>query len=75
MIERKTFARTTLWQCTETKEVNEHYTGITLQSMDRKSLTINDPDINGYKKMLCIETANAFIDEQCLDPGKRILWG
>jgi len=33
-----------------------------------KSLTIGDLDNNGYKKMLCIETANAFNDERLLKP-------
>jgi glucose-6-phosphate 1-epimerase len=34
-----------------------------------KSLTMADLDDKGYKKMLCIETANAFDDERILSPG------
>ena len=35
-----------------------------------KSLTMADLDDNGYKTMLCIETANAFNDERSLVPGE-----
>ncbi len=35
-----------------------------------KSLTMTDLDNNGYKNMLCIETANAFKDERSLAPGE-----
>ncbi len=35
-----------------------------------KSASISDLDTIGYKKMLCIETANAFNDERRIEPGE-----
>lgn len=35
-----------------------------------KSSKICDLDNNGYKKMLCIETANAFNDARHINPGE-----